>query len=94
MIYYRILKGSGSYDLATHQGYPPLSDFFSLETKERNSVYFSFASLPVLSALFGKQTAEEIMQKEEEKSIEAQTRKTLSKQEVEEFLLKKKWRKK
>lgn len=89
LIYYRMLKGSGDYDLEKKQGYPPLSDFFSLEENERKPIYFSFASYPLLSALFGKDIAEEIVKKEEEKSLKALARRTLTKQEVEEMLIRK-----
>lgn len=86
LIYYRMLKGSGDYNLEKNLGYPPLSDFFSLEQNERKPIYFSFASYPLLCALCGKELAQEIVEKEEEKSIKADGRRTLTKQEMEELI--------
>jgi hypothetical protein len=86
-LYYSMLKGSGEYNLETGQGYPPLSDFLSVDPKERKQIYFCFASYPVLIALLGKDIAEEILQKEKEKSIKDGGRRVLTKIELQDLLL-------
>lgn len=86
-IYYRMLKGSGEYNLQTKQGYPPLSDFISLEKNERKPIYFCFASYPVLKAIFEEEITNGILQKEKEKSLSEGGRRILTKAELQDLLL-------
>lgn len=86
-LYYHMLKGSGAYNLETKQGYPPLSDFFSLEKNERKPIYFCFASYPVLTAVLGEEIAKEILQKEKEKSTSEGGRRVLTKAELQALLV-------
>ncbi|MCX6989348.1 MAG: hypothetical protein NTZ52_07655 [Chlamydiae bacterium] len=86
-LFYKMLKGSGYYDLATQQGHPPLSDFLSIEKEENHSICFYFASYPVLKAVFGQSLADEIIDKENRKSQIDGARRVLSKEELSELLL-------
>lgn len=67
MLYYKMLRGTEVYDLEKQQGVPPLSHFLSLEPATKVA-FFSFASRPVLSALWGEQTAAAICLLEQERS--------------------------
>ena len=59
-IFYKMLKGTNHYTLQT--GIPPLSDFISIaKEKKENSISFTFASPPLLEALFNSQLASEIL---------------------------------
>ena len=86
-LYYKILKGSGDYDLEKRQGYPPLSDFLFLDEKERKPIYFHFASYPLLVALLGEDLAGEILEKEETKSKTDGGRRTLTEDEFKALLI-------
>lgn len=52
-ILYKMLRGTAHYNLETKQGYPPLSDFFTLDPQYKKAVHFHYASIPLLDALFG-----------------------------------------
>lgn len=54
-LYYKMLRGTTYYDLEKKEGIPPLSHFFSLQPSTKVA-FLSFASRPVLSALFGEKT--------------------------------------
>ncbi len=75
--WYCMLKGSNSL---------PLSQFISLQSNE-NLIYSRYASFPVLSALFGKGVAEDILEKEEEKYFsEPDKQSLLSEEEITQIL--------
>ncbi|MBM3208148.1 MAG: hypothetical protein FJZ57_06035, partial [Chlamydiae bacterium] len=80
--FYKMLKGSGFYDLKNRLGHPPLSDFVSLQKNNKTAVNFNYASLPVLQALLGDQVATSILQKEKIKSESKGGRRVLSKTEL------------
>ncbi|MEI8328872.1 MAG: hypothetical protein WCG14_02595 [Chlamydiia bacterium] len=86
-LFYKMLKGSGYYDIATQQGHPPLSDFLSIEKEEKKPIFFYFASYPVLKAFFGQSLADEIIEQENRKSQMHGRRKVLSKEELSTLLL-------
>jgi hypothetical protein len=86
-IYYKILRGSGDYDMDLKDGYPPLSDFVFIDEKERKPIYFNYASYPVLTALFGQDVADHIIDLEEEKSKLFGGRRVLTKTEISNILL-------
>lgn len=57
-IFYKMLKG-------THFSYPPLGDYITFDrNKERKAINFSFASVPLLTVLFGNDGAEAILDEE------------------------------
>ena len=86
-LYYKILKGSGDYNLKKNLGYPPLSDFLFLDEKERKPIYFHFASYHLLLALLGKDLADEILEKEESKSKISGGKRTLTEEEFKALLI-------
>jgi hypothetical protein len=55
-LYYKMLRGTEYYDLEKEEGIPPLSHFLSLQPSAKVA-FLSFASHPVLSALFGEKGA-------------------------------------
>lgn len=67
-LFYKMLQGSGSYDIEKKWGHPPLQDFFSLENGNNKTLHFSFASYPALKAFFGTAIAEEILALEKKKA--------------------------
>jgi len=85
-IYYKILKGSGFYDLSDKAGYPPLSNFIILGKSNKPPIYFNYASFPVLQALFGDEIASAIMSMERSKSESHGGRRILSKAELNALL--------
>lgn len=65
-LYYKMLRGTESYDLAKKEGIPPLSHFISLQPSMKVA-FLSFASHPVLSALFGEKGAFSICDLEQQR---------------------------
>jgi hypothetical protein len=81
-LHYKVLKGTNQYDPATHVGIPPLSDFFSLEKEKSPAIHFTFASLPLLKALFQEDLAIEILKEEKKKWEKTGTISSLTKEEL------------
>ena len=52
-ILYKMRLGTARYDLEKKRGYPPMSDFFTVEPHNPKAVFFHYASKPLLQALFG-----------------------------------------
>jgi len=63
-IFYKILKGTNTYDAAAHEGIPPLLDYFDLEESGSQFVYFHTASRSVLEAFLGSDLTS-LIEKEE-----------------------------
>ncbi len=67
VIFYKMLKGSGCYEIASKQGYPPLEEFFRLEKENTYTLSLSYASFPALEALLGEDLTLKVLQTEKEK---------------------------
>ena len=67
-VFYKMLKGTSLYDLEKKKGYPPLSEFFTLDVEEKKTLSFPYASFPAIKAFFGEDVAEEIVLLEKETS--------------------------
>ncbi|MBS0627882.1 MAG: hypothetical protein JSS09_06685, partial [Verrucomicrobia bacterium] len=52
-VFYKMLKGSGYYDVASKKGYPPLEDYFRLEKEDTYTLSLPYACFPALEALLG-----------------------------------------
>lgn len=63
-LFYKMLKGTNYYDLES--GYPPFSDYFTLN-KKKSAINFPFASTLLLECLFGKETCKMITTEEKKK---------------------------
>lgn len=63
-VYYKMLKGTQEYNLVMKKGYPPLTDFFTLDIPSRKPVHFAGLSTPLLSAIFGDKVKKDILQEE------------------------------
>lgn len=57
---FKMVKGTNSYNVEKRAGYPPLEDFFLIDSTEKKAVLFHYASLPLLEALLGKEAAKEV----------------------------------
>ncbi len=88
-IYYKMLKGTNQYDLEKNKGIAQLADFLSVEPeKKENTIYFCFASVPLLKALFNPKIADAILTEEKNKWEETGKYHFSSKQELQDMLLK------
>ncbi len=64
-IFYKMLKGTGSYDLDTGMGYPAFDNYFQLgENPKSPAICFREAPTRLLRSLFGEAAAEEILKEE------------------------------
>jgi hypothetical protein len=86
-IFYKMLKGSGSYDVYKKKGYPPLEDFFTFQVKENTVTNFPFASYPVLKAMFQDSVIETILSLEKNKWEKDQYLHSLTKEELRSLCL-------
>jgi len=61
----QVMEGTRGYNYQQKNGYPPLSDYLEIYPKsDRKPVCAPFASLPLLTALFGEKGAREILKEE------------------------------
>lgn len=88
-LFYKLIKGTQTYQVYTTKGYPPLGDFFSLEKLKPSEkpIQFCHASRPLLEAIFGQTLAPLIINEEKHKWEKEQKHITMNKQELEAFLL-------
>jgi hypothetical protein len=84
-LFLKMVQGTNRWDFLTHTGYPPLTEFFSID-ENRKPVQFCLASEPVLIAFFGKETTKLVLEKEEEKWEGDYRQKSVSKGELAEIL--------
>lgn len=86
-LFYILLKGTQSYNLETLEGIPIFSDFFLIDsTPSEKPIYFCFASLPLLSALFGPEITHAITEEEQKKWEQKKRNYTLKRTELEDLL--------
>lgn len=87
-IFYRMLKGTHSYQLDS-SGIAPLEDFFVLSSYPKaKPISFPSASPYLLQILFDKNIADKIVAKERAKSSEAKKPSFLTQSELEDLLAK------
>lgn len=80
---YKMVKGTHTYTLENKSGYPPLLDFVSFSSGGvKHTCRFSFASLPLLRALFDEKTVGEILTLEKEKWEKDHKRHVCTKEEL------------
>src|SRR3990167_4923179 len=77
-IYYRMLKGTKTWDLSTHTGIPPLLDYLKIEPAIDPKVCLYHAHLDMLTLLFNPQMAQKL-----HKEIHKKDRPQLTKEYVE-----------
>lgn len=87
-LYYTLLQGTQYYELSTTKGIPPLTSFMTLHTdKKENSIYFCFASPPLLLALFGEKIGQKILSHEKAEWETDHKYHLTSKEELESFIM-------
>jgi|GEM_PF-1473071 len=81
-IYYQMMQG-------TNTKYPSLREFFKIEECSKNApIQFHYASTPVLMAILGKTLGQEVLRSEKEKQKTQNRGTTLTKQQMQQLLLK------
>jgi hypothetical protein len=83
-LFYKMLKGTNYYALDKQQGIPPLGDFVTLG--KGASIYFTFASKPLVKALFGEKTALKILSEERKKGEAVGKKSSLTQEELSTLL--------
>ncbi len=88
-LFYKLTKGTHSYQLKTDKGYPALGDFLSIHpSSHKKPIYFSHAPRPLLDAVFGQLFASQIILEERRKWELEHKHDPLNQQELEAFFLK------
>lgn len=83
--YYKMLKGTNQYDVIQKKGIPPLADFFMIR-EGKACCYLRSAHFFVLQAIFGKEFAHTIIEREKQK-WESGKAKVLNKKELEALIM-------
>jgi hypothetical protein len=88
-IFYKMLKGTKTYTIGTNIGYPSLEEFITInEDKKAKAIYISFASTPLLSAIFNDPIATQIHDLEKAKWNKDHKHHPVSKEELTSLVLK------
>jgi hypothetical protein len=82
MAIYKILKGSGSFDIPSYRGIIPLEEIFTIDDPKAPIIHFTYAQACILRAAFGDDIVQKIQILEKDKSLKKQTPCTLSKEEL------------
>lgn len=85
-LFYKLFRGTQSYQVSSNVGYPSLTDFFILE-KKRAAIQFAHASSPVLEAVFGMPITAAILREEEARWHEDHRHHPLKKTELSDLLI-------
>jgi hypothetical protein len=85
-VFYKMLQGSGRYDIEKKRGHPPLKDFFCIDAKSKKSIYLPQASYYALEALLGEALSKQIVQLEEGKWRKTNKKLSISTKELSELL--------
>ncbi len=64
LIFYKMLKGTGSYDLESAKGYPPLDNYFQLAEGSGKPINIHYAPTRLVRSLFGEPIAAAIFKEE------------------------------
>jgi hypothetical protein len=83
-LYYQMLKGTNQFSEA--KGIPPLGEFLAIQKSDK-AVCISFASIPLLKALFGEDISSLILKVEQEKWSESGKYYYFNKQNLEMALV-------
>ncbi|MES2344549.1 MAG: hypothetical protein V4494_01230 [Chlamydiota bacterium] len=79
-IFYKMVKG-------THGNYPPLGEYLAIDLNtNRKPINFSFASIPLLTVIFGKTATQAVLEKEHKKWEEDHKQHRLSKDDLTSIL--------
>ena len=81
--FYKMLKGSGTYQILPKQGYPPLEAFFCVQKEEEKATYLAHAPYPILKALFKESALEKILTLEKQKWEQSLTYQSIKKEELQ-----------
>jgi hypothetical protein len=86
-IFYKMLKGTNFYSLRPKKGYPPLTDFLTLNAEKKETpLSFPYASRPLLTILFDEKIAQAIIDAEKIKWDKDHKHHPLSEAELETLL--------
>jgi hypothetical protein len=66
-LFYKMLQGSGFYDLKNRKGYPPLKDFCAFIRENPSLTNFPLAHVLIINTLFPQELTEEILSLEKTK---------------------------
>ena len=88
-IYYKMLKGTNHYDLQKGIGYPPLEHFMTINSSDHYLIHYADCHEALLSALFGKENSQAIIQAEATKYLKvSKYNYTLNHKELEPYIKK------
>ncbi len=83
-LYYQMLKGTNQF--SEQKGIPPLGEFLAIQKSDK-AICISFASVPLLKALFGEDVSSSILKIEKEKWSESGKYYYFNKQDLEMALM-------
>lgn len=70
-IFYKMMRGTHTYDLEKKIGYPPFEEMFTFEKSDRPPMNYHYANLSFLSLIFGEEMTREFVEREKKELIDA-----------------------
>lgn len=87
-IFYKMMRGTHTYDLEKKVGYPPFGEMFTFEKSDRAPMNYHYANLSFLSLMFGEKMTKDFVALEKKELIEAKRKceSPIKKPELEKLL--------
>lgn len=87
-IFYKMMRGTHTYDLEKKVGYPPFGEMFTFEKSDRAPMNYHYANLSFLSLMFGEKMTKDFVALEKKELIEAKRKceSPIKKAELEKLL--------
>ncbi|QVL57665.1 MAG: hypothetical protein KFB93_00905 [Simkaniaceae bacterium] len=70
-IFYKMVRGTHTYDLEMKIGYPPFGEMFTFEKSDRPPMNYHYANLSFLSIVFGEKITKDFVELEKKELISA-----------------------
>lgn len=84
---YKVLKGTTYYNIASKEGYPPLTEFLFIDKSTKDKpIHFCFATPLLLKSLLGEKLTLEILKREKTKWDKDHKHHTVTKAELQTLL--------
>lgn len=87
-IFYKMLQGSGVYDIDTKKGFPPLEDFLMLAPSQPYILSFPYASTLCLQTFLGEKIATAVLTQEKEQNTQTKHTTSISQETLQALLIK------
>lgn len=70
-VFYKMRKGTNTYELEHQRGYPPFGEMFTFEKNDRPPMNYHYANLSFLTVIFGEKITKDFVKTEKEGLVDS-----------------------